>query len=151
MGSPPAFLRFFPAVLPVVLPVLLPVVLPVVLPAGLALPDTLGSTTSLPLPLPFGSGGGGDGGGEGLRSCGGVLGRRGGGEHDGNERAGEKEVMSREGDRVRVRPLRGEDVELGEGESSGAGGRTKWNVREAIWICDLTCLSVIEHTNYVDK
>ena len=33
-----------------------------------------------------------------------------------------------------------EDVgELGEGESSGAGGggRTKWNMRVAIWICDL--------------
>jgi hypothetical protein len=72
--------------------------------------------------------------GGGLHASGGVSGRTGGGEYDGRERTGENEVTSREGER----PRRGEEVEeLGDDESSGAGGSTKWNVREAIWICDL--------------
>lgn len=45
------------------------------------------------------------------------------------------DVMSREGDRGRLL----DDCELGDGVSSGGGGggRTKWNVRDAIWIWDL--------------
>ena len=70
---------------------------------------------------------------------GGILGCRGetwtgGGEHEGREEGGEKEVMSTEGDRARCAE---EEGELGVDESSGpsgVGGRTKWNVREAIWI-----------------
>lgn len=54
---------------------------------------------------------------------------------EGGDDAGEREVMSIEGDNWRVL----EPGELGDGESSGAGagGRMKWNILEAIWICDL--------------
>lgn len=72
-----------------------------------------------------------------------------GGEHGGMEEGGEmdvtsREVMSTEGERGRCST---EECELGEGESSGGaggGGRTKWNVREAIWICDLSTMSNCE-------
>ena len=52
------------------------------------------------------------------------------GEWEGCDEGGEMEVMSTEGDLARF----AEDWELGEGVSSGAGGggRTKWNVRDAI-------------------
>lgn len=64
----------------------------------------------------------------------------GGGEHEGSEEGGEMDVtstMSTDGERERARLS--EEFELGDGESSGAGGggKTKWNVREAICICDL--------------
>ena len=72
---------------------------------------------------------------------GGILGNTratgaGGGEHDGIEEGRDREVMSTEGDRGR---LPEEEWELGDGESSGAGGggRMKWKVREAICIWDL--------------
>lgn len=60
------------------------------------------------------------------------------------------EVISTEGERGRF----AEDWELGEGESSGAGGggRTKWKVREAICICDLAgCegVGVVQYGMYV--
>jgi hypothetical protein len=44
-------------------------------------------------------------------------------------------VMSTDGERGRV----GSSWGLGVRESSGAGGggSTKWNVRDAIWICEL--------------
>ena len=60
---------------------------------------------------------------------------RGGGEAEGSGEGGERDVMSTDGDRDRAADGWG----LGEGESSGAGGggSTKWNVREAIWICEL--------------
>ena len=54
---------------------------------------------------------------------------------EGGEDAGEREVMSMEGDNWRVL----EPGELGDGESSGGGdgGKIKWNVLEAICIDDL--------------
>ncbi len=59
-----------------------------------------------------------------------------GGEHGGMDEGGDmevtsKDVMSTEGERGRCST---EDKELGEGESSGAGGggRMKWKVRDAI-------------------
>lgn len=63
-----------------------------------------------------------------------------GGEQGGNDEGGDIDVMSTmstESERERARLS--EECELGEGESSGAGGggRLKWNVREAICICDL--------------
>lgn len=47
----------------------------------------------------------------------------GGGEHDGSEEGGDKDVISTEGERGRFP----EDCELGDGESSGAGGGGKMN------------------------
>jgi hypothetical protein len=64
---------------------------------------------------------------------------RGGGEAgpggEGSGEGGDRDVMSTDGDRG----LAGDDWGLGDTESSGAGGggSTKWNVREAIWICEL--------------
>jgi hypothetical protein len=54
---------------------------------------------------------------------------------DGCDDGGDIDVISREGERARLL----EDCELGEGVSSGGGGggRTKWNVRDAICIWDL--------------
>ncbi len=81
------------------------------------------------------------GNGVGSWVSGGLLGSAvvtvaGGGEHDGIDEGGDKEVMSTEGERGRFPE---EEWELGDGESSGAGGggKMKWNVREAICICDL--------------
>jgi hypothetical protein len=51
---------------------------------------------------------------------------------DGGETS--REVMSTEGDRARLEPWEEGD---GESEGTGGGGRTKWNVRDAICICDL--------------
>lgn len=58
----------------------------------------------------------------------------GGGEWEGMEDKGDREVISTEGERGR--PAAAEDCEDGDGESSGTagGGRTKWKVRDAIWI-----------------
>lgn len=68
-----------------------------------------------------------------VEAIGGILGAGGGGEVEGIEEAGDKEVISTistEGERGGL----ADDCELGEGESSGTGGggRTKWKVREAI-------------------
>jgi hypothetical protein len=72
-------------------------------------------------------------------ASGGVLGtghgNAAGGEREGMEEGGEIDVISTEGERGRWT----DEWELGDGESSGAGGggNTNWKVREAIWICDL--------------
>ncbi len=89
---------------------------------------------ALPIAFEFGSVWGiGRGRGGALRG-GGDIGP-GGGEPEGSGEGGDREVMSTDGERGR--PV--ESLGLGGGESSGAGGggSTKWNVREAIWICDL--------------
>jgi hypothetical protein len=64
-----------------------------------------------------------------------TLASDGGGVCEGCDDGGEMDVISREGERGRLM----EDCELGDGVSSGGGGggRTKWNVRDAICICDL--------------
>jgi hypothetical protein len=95
----------------------------------------------LPFPILFELGNAGSSimriGGESARERKGAEGREGDGKESGpgdgerkptGESAGEKEVMSTEGERSR----RGEEVVLGVGESSGGGGRTKWKVRAAI-------------------
>jgi hypothetical protein len=58
-----------------------------------------------------------------------------GGEAEGSGEGADRDVMSTDGDRGRAEDNWG----LGDTESSGAGGggSTKWNVREAIWICEL--------------
>ena len=59
----------------------------------------------------------------------------GGGDAEGSGEGGDRDVMSTDRDRCRA----GDSWGLGDRESSGAGGggSTKWNVREAIWICEL--------------
>lgn len=59
---------------------------------------------------------------------------------EGCDEGGEMDVTSREGERARLL----EDWELGDGVSSGGGGggRTKWNVRDAICIWDLNLVLV---------
>ena len=87
--------------------------------------------------------GGGDSWGSG--GGGGSLAARGGGECGGRDEGGEIDVMSTEGDRGRL--FAEDDWELGDGVSSGGGGggRTKWKVREAIWICDLCMISQVRY------
>lgn len=75
----------------------------------------------------------GFGGGSGIESSGGdaeTLCSDGGGVWDGWDDGGEMDVISKDGERGRLV----EDCELGDGVSSGGGGggRTKWNVRDAI-------------------
>lgn len=85
----------------------------------------LGAVFTLDMLFVFGSCGSGDfGGGTGTET--------GGGEFEGREEGGEIDVMSTEGERARCT----DEFELGDGESSGAGGggSTKWKVLEAICI-----------------
>ena len=75
------------------------------------------------------------GGGRGGALRGGEEAGPGGGDADGSGEGGDRDVMSTDRDRCRA----GDNGGLGGRESSGAGGggSTKWNVREAIWICEL--------------
>jgi len=75
------------------------------------------------------------GGGRGGPLRGGGDAGPGGGEAEGSGEGGDRDVMSTDGDRARAWDSWG----LGDVESSGAGGggSTKWNVRDAIWICEL--------------
>ncbi len=86
------------------------------------------------LAFDFGSAGA-IGGGRGGPLRGGREAGPGGGDTEGSGEGGDTEVMSTDRDRCR----KGSVWVLGDGESSGAGGggSTKWNVREAIWICEL--------------
>jgi hypothetical protein len=89
---------------------------------------------ALPIASDFGSAGA-IGGGKGGPLRGGGEAGPGGGDTEGRGEGGDTDVISTDGDRCRA----GDRWGLGDGESSGAGGggRTKWNVREAIWICEL--------------
>lgn len=91
---------------------------------------------------------GGDGkrgGGSGLNSS--IR----GGDREGCEEGGEKEVISSDGD-LFLRPPE-DECELGDGVSSGGGGgggSTNSNVRDAIWICDLsTTVSLVLATHFI--
>lgn len=71
-------------------------------------------------------------GGEGSTGLGGLSSSGGGGEWDGCDEGGEKDVISSDGDRCRFAD---DEWELGEGESSGGGGgggSTNSKVRDAI-------------------
>lgn len=89
---------------------------------------------AFPMASDFGSAGA-IGGGRGGPLRGGGEAGPGGGDTEGSGEGGETDVMSTDGDRCRE----GDRWGLGDGELSGAGGggSTKWNVREAIWICEL--------------
>jgi hypothetical protein len=75
------------------------------------------------------------GGGRGGALRGGVEAGPGVGDAEGSGEGGDRDVMSTDGDLGRAGDMGG----LGDRESSGAGGggSTKWNVRDAIWICEL--------------